>query len=98
MPNSRSAKKQLRQNIKRRLRNRSRKARMRTAATNYQEALLAGDVETATARLREAVSLVDKGAKHNLLHRNAAARRKSRLMKRLNAAMAATESSAAMAE
>lgn len=95
MPNTRSAQKQLRQNVKRRLRNRGRKARMRTAATRYQEALQAGELDTATVRLQEAVSLVDKGAKHHLLHPNAAARRKSRLMKRLNAVQAAQAAAAA---
>lgn len=91
MPNTRSAKKQLRQNVKRRLRNRSRKSRMRSAATTYQETLASGELEAAPNQLRAAMSLVDRGAKQGLLHRNAAARRKSRLMKRLTAATATAE-------
>ena len=65
---------------------------MRTAASGFTEALDTGDVETAPERLREALSLVDRGVRQGLIHRNGAARRKSRLMRQLNAATAQAES------
>ncbi|NCO37947.1 MAG: 30S ribosomal protein S20 [Armatimonadetes bacterium CG_4_10_14_3_um_filter_66_18] len=89
MPNIQSAKKRLRQNVKRRARNQGRKARLRTAVRGYREALAATEVEPATERLKEALKLVDKGVKQRLMHRNAAARKKSRLTKKLTALTAA---------
>lgn len=101
MPNTRSAKKRLRQNVKRRTRNRSRRSRLRTAMRGFREALEGAELEAAPERLKEALSLVDRGVKQGILHRNAAARQKSRLTKRLNAALAASsagEPAAAVAD
>ncbi|GEM86117.1 30S ribosomal protein S20 [Meiothermus granaticius] len=79
-----SALKRHRQSLKRRARN---KAKMSTIKTvSKKAALLAqqGNAEEATRTLRYAESLIDKAAKGSTLHKNAAARRKSRLMSRVH--------------
>lgn len=52
---------------------------MRTTVRKVREAAKAGDVETAQAQFRLACKKLDKAAAKNLIHRNAAARSKSRL-------------------
>lgn len=85
MPNSPSAKKSLRQNEKRHERNQASKSQMRTELKKALTAVKSGDAERATAQVRAAESALDKSAKRGLLHKRCAARRKSRLAKRLNA-------------
>ncbi len=77
-----------RQSEKRRVYNQSLKNRARTFVRKVRNPLLAGDVETAEAGLVEAVKALDKAAQKGAIHPNNAARRKSRLMKRLAAARA----------
>lgn len=89
MPNTKSAMKRMRQNEKRRLRNRMIRTRMRTFIKKAREALAIGDPALASEAVREAVSQIDRAAQKGVIHRNAAARRKSRLMKRLNLLQAA---------
>ncbi|MCA9138507.1 MAG: 30S ribosomal protein S20 [Planctomycetales bacterium] len=81
MPNTPSAKKRLRQNDKRRLQNRTLRSRMRTQLRRVREAVAAGDGEKAQAELRVASKRLDQAASKNLIHKNAAARSKSRLNK-----------------
>jgi small subunit ribosomal protein S20 len=83
MPNNAAAKKRMRQEQKRRLHNRSVKSLVKTQITKAHQAV-ATDVE-AEAAVRAAVSELDRAAKKGVIHRNNAARRKSRLMKQLNA-------------
>ena len=78
MPNIRSAKKRLRQDEKKRVHNQSVKTRMKTET---KKAL--------TGEANSAFSAIDKAAAKGVIHRNAAARRKSRLAKRLATAAAA---------
>jgi small subunit ribosomal protein S20 len=78
-----SAKKRNRQNQKRRLRNRTFRGRARTSVKKARLAMEAGNVEEAREATMEAVKALDKAAEKGILHRNNAARRKSRLMKRL---------------
>ncbi len=83
MPNNAAAEKRMRQEQKRRLHNRSIKSLVKTEITKAREAIATGaDAEVA---VRAAVSELDVAAKKGVIHRNNAARRKSRLMKRLNA-------------
>jgi small subunit ribosomal protein S20 len=83
MPNNRAAEKRMRQEQKRRLHNRSIKSLVKTQITKARQAIIAdADAETA---VRDAVSDLDRAAKKGVIHRNNAARRKSRLMKQLNA-------------
>jgi len=79
-----SAKKRIRQNEKRRLRNRARRSALKTRLRAFRDALVRADVELAETRFREACKLLDREADRGLIHRNAAARKKSRLARRLN--------------
>ena len=84
MPNNAAAAKRMRQEQKRRLHNRSIKSLVRTQITKARNAIATGE-ENAEEAVRKAVSELDRAAKKGVIHRNNAARRKSRLMKRLNA-------------
>ena len=85
MPNIKSAAKRMRQNEKRRLRNRWFRGRARTFSKKAITAMEAGDVEAARAYVQQAIKALDKAAEKNILHKNNVARHKSRLMKRLHA-------------
>jgi len=81
MPNSVSAKKSLRQNLRRRARNRMGRSTLRSQIKRLRVAV-AGDDATATeAAFRVAVKSIDQAASKGLLHKNTAARTKSRLAK-----------------
>lgn len=67
-----------------RLRNKSQKSRLNTELKKYEATLKGSDVEAASENLRKVSSLIDKGAKTGILHKNTAARRKSALAKKLN--------------
>ena len=79
MANSRQAKKRAKQAEKSRLHNASRKTEMRTYLKNVLKAVQAGDKDTAMAVYRKATSMVDKLATKGIIHKNKAARHKSRL-------------------
>ena len=83
MPNNPAAEKRMRQEQKRRLHNRMVKSIVRTNVTKARQALASG-VESEAA-VRAAISELDRAAKKGVIHHNNAARRKSRLMKQLNA-------------
>ena len=90
MPNIRSAQKRMRQEEKRRLRNRSVKSEVRTAVTKARNAIVADPAEPQTEEaIRTAIRELDSAVSKGVLHRNNAARRKSRLMARLHKAEAA---------
>jgi small subunit ribosomal protein S20 len=80
MPNTKSAKKALRQNTKRRLLNRSQRSALRTAVKKARTAAAEGAPDVAEA-LKLASKRLDQAAAKNLIHKNAAARTKSRLAK-----------------
>lgn len=84
MPHHKSAIKRMRQNEKRRMRNRARKSRMKTAIRAVEEAMLEKNVEKVQQKLREAVSIIAKTAAKGTIHRNKAARKISRLTKKVN--------------
>jgi len=79
MPNIASAKKRLRQNIATRERNRTRRSFVRNRCKNVVKAVLAGSVEDADRLFREAVKALDQASSKRIVHRNAVARKKSRL-------------------
>jgi len=90
MPNIKSVKKDVIRSRARALRNQSAKSRIKTFIKKANAAIHAGnDAAATTAVVSQTVSVIDKAAKHGIIHANAAARRKSRLMKRANAAVAA---------
>lgn len=88
MANIKSAIKRNKQNDKKRLRNRVVRGSTRTFIAKAQKNLTEGKDESAEA-VRLAISSLDKAAIKGVIHKNNAARRKSRLMKRLNATQAA---------
>jgi len=87
MPNNAAAEKRMRQEQKRRAHNRSVKTIVKTQITKARTAIAANTVnaEDAEAVVRAAVSELDRAAKKGVIHKNNASRRKSRLMKQLNA-------------
>lgn len=85
MANTRSAIKRIRQNEKRREHNRTFRTRARTFVKKARTAQLGSDVTAALEATRQAIRDLDKAASRGVIHPNNAARRKSRLMKQLNA-------------
>lgn len=83
MANIKSAIKRNKQNEKRRLRNRVFRGRARTYVKKAHQAMADQSLEDARQATLEAISALDKAAEKGVLHKNNAARRKSRLMHRL---------------
>ena len=77
-----------RRHIKRHTRNKSVINEIKTDITRAEKLIFAGDLEAAKAAVTAAVSALDKAAEKHILHTNNAARRKSRLMKKLAQAKA----------
>ncbi|MCJ7772325.1 MAG: 30S ribosomal protein S20 [Desulfobacterales bacterium] len=83
MANIKSAIKRNRQNEKRRLHNRVFRGSTRTQIRRARLAIESGEKETATEEVKQAVIKLDRAASKGIIHKNNAARRKSRLMKQL---------------
>ena len=79
MPNIKSAAKRLKQSIVRNARNRSVKSALRTQAKKVLVAVKAGDIKTAEVELRIASKKYDQAGAKRIVHKNSAARHKSRL-------------------
>ena len=88
MPVTKSAQKQMRASERRRLRNKSIRTLCKSSITKAEKLLFSGELESAQAAVVVAISALDKAAKKGVIHPNNAARRKSRLMKKLNEAQA----------
>lgn len=89
MAHSISAKKRIRQNAVARAKNQSRRSAVKTQVRKFEEALKAKDLSKAEEELRLATKKLDQTASTTTMHKKTAARRKSRLAKKLNAAKAA---------
>ncbi|MCH7603282.1 MAG: 30S ribosomal protein S20 [Planctomycetes bacterium] len=85
VPNSFSAKKRVRQNVKRRALSRWRKTKIKDQIKAFLNALQAQDVKTAETEYRKVCGILDKVACTSTMHRKTAARRKSRLAAHLKA-------------
>lgn len=85
MANIKSQIKRNKQNEKRRLRNRVYRGSARIAVRNASSAMETGNAEETQAAMLQAISALDKAAEKGVIHKNNAARRKSRLMKRMAA-------------
>lgn len=81
MANTKSAEKQARQSLKHRARNRAHTSRMRSAVKRLRTAVAGGDKAKAMELLRQTLGVVDATAQKGVVHKNAAARTKSRLTK-----------------
>jgi small subunit ribosomal protein S20 len=92
---SKSAQNQARAALRRQQRNKSVRSEVKTNITKAEKLIFAGELEMARQSVAAAVTSMDKAAEKKIIHSNNAARRKSRLMKKLNQALAM---SAAQAE
>ncbi len=84
MPNHKSAEKRVRQNEKRRAVNRSNRGSVRTQIKKLRTALNAGDKAQSQELLIPTIALIDKSVNKGVLHKNTAARHKSRLTKHVS--------------
>ncbi len=84
MAHSLSAKKRVKQNAKRKTISRARKSQVKTQIKHFETALSGGDVEAASEQYQLIVRKLDKTAATSTMHKRTAARKKSRLAKRLN--------------
>ena len=80
MANSRSARKRIRSSERKRVRNRIVRSAVRTRIGRVRRSLVTGQVVDVEEELRAAIKALDKAAEKGILHRNNAARRKSRIM------------------
>lgn len=81
MPNNKSTEKRIRQDVRRRDRNRAARSEMRKSIKQLRTAVEAGDAAVAENLLPATLSLVDTTAGKSIIHRNMAARTKSRLVR-----------------
>lgn len=88
MPNIKSSIKSMRVDAKRRARNISEKTRMKKAQKQVLAAIAAGDATEAQRLLSAAHKAIDQAAANNTIHKNAAARKKSKLTLKVNAVTA----------
>jgi len=88
LPVIKSAQKQVRVTERKRLRNKSIRSLCKTNITKAERLIFSGELESAREAVVAAVSSLDKAAEKGVIHPNNAARRKSRLMKKLNEAQA----------
>lgn len=91
MANSRSSIKRHKQNLRNRKFNRERKSILKTETRKFLDAIQAKDATRATEQFSQLTKKIDQIAAKGTLHRNTAARRKSRLAKRLNALQSSLE-------
>ncbi|ACB84759.1 30S ribosomal protein S20 [Natranaerobius thermophilus] len=84
MPNIKSAKKRVRVTRKKTLRNKHVKTMVKTAIKKFELALQNEDVETAREELKNATKTIDKAVSKGVIHKNNAARKKSRLTAKFN--------------
>ena len=87
MPNTKQALKRMRVTAKRTARNRHVKSTVKTAVRRFSDTLAQGNLDTARDTFQSVVKSVDKAVSKGVVHKNAAARKKSRLAKRLNKAL-----------
>ncbi|PID56035.1 30S ribosomal protein S20 [candidate division KSB3 bacterium] len=89
MANHKSALKKIKQDKIRQMRNKAYKTRLKNVVKNVETALSDANKEAAQAALQEAISTLDRVASKGVIHKNKAARKKSRLTKKVNALLAA---------
>ena len=92
MPITKSAKKRVLVSERQRLRNKSIRTQCKTSITKAEKILFSGDLEAVQEAVKAAVSTLDKAAVKGVIHKNNAARRKSRLLSKLNEVQARKES------
>ena len=86
MPVTKSAQRQVRVSARKQERNKSIVSECKTAITGAEKLISSGDLEAAQKAVANAVKCLDKAAEKGIFHPNNAARRKSRLVNKLNRA------------
>lgn len=84
MPTLPSAKKRLRQNVKRNSRNKAAKSALKTQIKKFSSSLKEQNPQATEEELRLTIKKLDKGVSQGILKKNTASRKKSRLTKKLN--------------
>lgn len=84
MANHKSAIKKMRQDEVRRLRNKAYRTRYKTVVKAVETAIKQGNIDAAKEAFQAAVSMIDRIASKGVIHKNKAARKKSRLAKKIN--------------
>jgi small subunit ribosomal protein S20 len=84
LPTTKTAEKEMRVAERRKSRNKSVRSQTKTDVAKAEGVIASGNLEAAQAEVKKAISGLDKEAEKGQSHRNGAARRKSRLMKKLN--------------
>ncbi len=84
LANHKSAIKRAKQSEARRIRNRTRKTRMKNVIKGVEEAVATGSKEDAVQRLQEAIAVIDRTAQKGVIHKNKASRQTSRLTRQVN--------------
>ena len=90
MPNTKSAQKRARATETRRIRNKSVSSQCKSSIVKAEKLIFLRELEPAKEAVVDATSILDKAAEKGIIHPNNAARRKSRLMKKLNEAQPST--------
>lgn len=83
MPHSKSAQKAVRANKRRHLRNKSIRSLCKTKISKAEKLILSGELNMGREAVKDAASVLDRAADKSIIHANNAARRKSRLMRKL---------------
>jgi len=91
LANTKSALKRVRSSEKRRMRNRKVRSETRTYIKRARTQIESGQLDEAQRSVADAIRALDKAAEKGVIHKNNAARRKSRLMHQLNQALAGVE-------
>ena len=84
MPNVKSAKKRVKTDAKKKVQNKDNISSMRTSIKKANAAIKEGNKETVATKLQNAIKRIDKAVAKGLIHKNKAARDKSKLMKKAN--------------
>ncbi len=87
MPITKSAEKRVRSSERRKLRGKSVRSQVKTNIIKAEKLIFSGELKPAQESVQTAVTSLDKAAEKGMIHQNNAARRKSRLMKKLNQAV-----------
>ena len=85
MANIKSAKKRIKVTAAKTMRNKAVKTQLKTEIKKYEAALASGDMAAAQAAYKAAVKKVDQAAAYGIIHKNAAAHKKSQFTKKLSA-------------
>jgi small subunit ribosomal protein S20 len=86
LPTTKTAEKEMRVAERRLTRNKATRSKVKTEITKAETLIAAGNLDAAKAGVKDAIKIIDKEGNKGIVHPNAVARRKSRLMKKLNKA------------